>query len=80
MPAPDSSWIARLLEMQHGTNGLRELKIKVLPGPWLTLANPPNGFLTNVDQFDLLLQTMIKKGAEKHGHVEQDISLRRSNP
>ena len=74
MPAPNALWIARLLEMQYGTNGLRELKINVLPGPWITLANPPDGFFANVARFDSLLQNMIKKGAEKYRHTNQDIT------
>ncbi len=74
MPTPNAPWIARLLELQHGKNGLREIKIKVLPGPWMALANPPDGFLANVARFDSLLQTMVKKGAENHGHIKQDIA------
>lgn len=74
MPAPNAPWIERLLEMQYGTSGLRELKINVLPGPWMNLTNPPDGFLANAARLDSLLQSMIKKGAENYGHRKQDIT------
>ena len=75
IPAPDAPWIARLLEMQYGTNGLREFKIKVLPGPfWMVAANPPDGYLASVARLDSLLQSMIKKGAENHRNIEQGFS------
>ena len=74
MPAPNAAWIVRLLELQCGTNGLRDLKINVLPGPWMSLVNAPDGFLTNIAQFDSLLQSMIKKGAENYSHIKQDIT------
>ena len=74
MPAPNAPWVAQLLEMQHGKKGLRELKIKVLPGPWMTFANPPDDFLANVARFDSLLQAMIKKGAENGKYIKQDIT------
>ena len=74
VPAPNAPWIVRLLELQCGTNGLRDLKINVLPGPWMSLTNPPDGFLANIAQFDSLLRNMIKEGAEKYSHVKQDIT------
>ena len=73
MPAPNAPWIDRLLEMQYGTSGLRELKINVLPGPWMNLTNPPDGFLANAARLDSLLQSMIKKGSENYGHRKQEI-------
>ena len=74
VPAPNAPWIVRLLELQCGTNGLRDLKINVLPGPWMSLTNAPDGFLANIAQFDSLLQSMIKKGAENYSHIKQDIT------
>lgn len=72
MPATNAPWIAHLLEMQHGTNGLREIKINVLPGPWMT-SNPPDSFLANAARLDSLLQNMIKKGAENYRNRKQDV-------
>ena len=72
--APNAPWIVRLLELQCGSNGLRDLKINVLPGPWMSLTNAPDGFLANIAQFDSLLQSMIKKGAENYSHIKQDIT------
>lgn len=64
MPAPDAPWIASLLEWQYGANGLREIKINILPVPCMT-ANPVR-YLANAPRLDSLLQSLIKKGAEKH--------------
>ena len=66
MPAHNAPWVARLLEMQYGTNGLRQLQINVLPGPLSTLADPSEAFLANVARFDSLLQDMVRKGAEDY--------------
>lgn len=74
IPTPNTPWAAQLLEMQHGANGLRELKINVLHGPWMAFTNPPDGFVANVARFDLMLQNMIRKGAKKNKHVAQDIT------
>ena len=74
MPASDAPWIARLLEMQHGPNGLRELKITVLPGPFMADVNPTAIYLATVARFDSLLQHMIKKGAETDKDIQQDIA------
>lgn len=74
MPAPNAPWIARLFEMQYGTNGLRELKITVLPSFWMSLTNPPADFLAFAAPLDSLLQSMIKKGAENYRHRKQDIT------
>ena len=74
MPASDAPWIAHLLEMQHGANGLRELKITVLPGPLMAYVDPTDNFLATVARFDSLLQHMIKKGAETDRHIQKDIA------
>ena len=74
MPACDAPWIAHLLEMQHGANGLRELKITVLPGPLMAYVDPTDNFLASVARFDSLLQHMIKKGAETDSHIQKDIA------
>lgn len=74
MPVPNAPWITTLLEMQSGTNGLRELKINVLPGPWVNLTNPPDGFLANAARWDSLLQSMIKKGAEDYRHRKKAVT------
>ena len=74
MPAPNASWIARLLELQYGTNGMREVKTKILPGPWMTSTNPPDGFYANAARLDSLLQNMIKQGAEKYNCRTQDLT------
>ena len=71
MPASDAPWVAHLLEMQHGANGLRELKITVLPGPLMAYFIPTDVFHATVARFDSLLQHMIKKGAE---HIQEDIA------
>ena len=68
MPASDDPWIAHLLEMQHGANGLRELKIRVVPGPLLGGMDYNPG--AEIARFDSLLQRMIKKGAETDGHIQ----------
>ena len=73
MPAPNAPWIVHLLEMQHGTNGLRELQIRVLPGFWTTLENPPDGVSAHVARLDLLLQNMVRKGAENYGRIKQHV-------
>ena len=73
MPAPNAPWIAHLLEMQYGANGLREIKFKILPGPLMTMANPPDSFVAEVARFDLLLQNMIKDGAEEYRRAQQDM-------
>ena len=75
MPASDAPWIVHLLEMQHGANGLRELKIRVLPGPLLAHVVPTDSFLATVARFDSLLQHMIEKGAETtNTHTQKDIA------
>lgn len=79
IPTRNTPWVDQLFEMQHGTNGLRELKINVLPGPWMAFTNPPDGFIANVARFDSLLQNMIRKGAKKNKHIKQDIALRHDN-
>ena len=66
MPTPNAPWIERLLDMQYGMNGLRELKINVLPKPWMTLMDPP----VDTARLDSMLQGMIKKGAENYMHRE----------
>lgn len=71
MPAPNTPWIARLLELQYGANGLRELKTNILPVPCMT-TNPANGFLANSARLDSLLKSMIRKGAENYRHENQD--------
>lgn len=53
---------------------MRELKINVLPGPWMAFTDPPDGFIANVARFDSLLQNMIRKGAKKNKHIMQDIA------
>ena len=73
IPAPNAPWITTLLDMQSGTNGLRELKINVLPGPWISSTNPPVGLLADAARLDSLLQSMIKKGVENYRHRKQDI-------
>ena len=74
MPASDAPWIFHLLEMQHGANGLRELNIRVLPGPLSAHADPTDTFLATVARFDSLLQHMVKKGAEANRHIQKDIA------
>lgn len=74
VPTRNTPWLAQLLEMQNGMNGLRELKINVLPGPWMAFTDPPDGFIANVARFDSLLQNMIRKGAKKNKHIMQDIA------
>lgn len=73
MPVPNAPWIAGLLEMQYGTNGLRDIKINVLPGPCMNLTNPADSFLANAARLDSLLQSMIGKGAENFRYRERDI-------
>ena len=74
MPASDAPWIAHLLEMQHGPNGLRELKITVLPGPFMADVDPTAIYLATIARFDSLLQLMIKKGAETDKDIQHDIA------
>lgn len=69
LPTLGDSWIVRLFQLQHGQNGLRDLKIRVYPGPdapWML----PNGARTanhqSVTQLDALLQEKIRNGMEKH--------------
>ena len=67
LPTLGDSWIVRLFQLQHGQNGLRDLKIRVYPGPdgpWML----PNGAANHpsVTQLDALLQEKIRKGTEKH--------------
>ena len=73
MPVPNAPWIAGLLEMQYGTNGLRDIRINVLPGPCMHLTNPADSFLANAARLDSLLQSMIEKGAENFRYRERDI-------
>ena len=72
MPAANAPWIARLLEMQYGANGLRELKINVLPRPLISSTIPPSDFIANAARLESLLQSMIQKGAEEHRQMAQD--------
>ena len=74
MPTPSAPWIAGLLEMQNGTNGLRKINTEILPGPRTTLTNPPDGFLANAARLDSMLQSMIKKGAENYRYRKQDVT------
>ena len=67
LPTLGDSWIVRLFQLQHGQNGLRDLKIRLFPGPdapWMLPngARPPN--LQSVTQLDALLQEKIRKGAK----------------
>ena len=69
LPTLGDSWIVRLFQLQHGQNGLRDLKIRLYPGqadgPWMPLPNgtrPPN--LQSVMQLDELLQEKIRKGTK----------------
>ena len=68
MPTPNAPWIERLLDLQYGINGLRELKVKVLPKPWMALMDPP----ADTARLNSMLQGMIKKGAENYVHRKQD--------
>lgn len=72
MPAPNDPWIARLLEMQSGANGLRELKIRILPVPCMT-SNPAINFLGNAARLNSLLKSMIEKGDETYRHENQNV-------
>ena len=69
LPTLGDSWVVRLFQLQHGQNGLRDLKIRLYPGqadgPWMPLPNgtrPPN--LQSVMQLDALLQEKIRKGTK----------------
>ena len=72
--ASDAPWIANLLEMQHGANGLRELKIRVVPGPLVARLDLDCSRLADAARFESLLQHMIKKGAETDRHTQKDIA------
>ncbi len=68
LPTLGDSWVVRLFQLQHGQNGLRDLKIRLYPGPdapWML----PNGARTanhqSVTQLDALLQEKIRKGTKK---------------
>ena len=68
LPTLGDSWVVRLFQLQHGQNGLRDLKIRLYPGPdapWML----PNATRTanhqSVAQLDALLQEKIRKGTEK---------------
>lgn len=58
--------------MQYGANGLRELKINVLPEPLMTQTILPDDYIANAARLDSLLQGMIKKGAEESRQIKQD--------
>ena len=69
LPTLGDSWIVRLLKLQHGDNGLRNLKIHVFTGPdapWTLPHGSRSANLTLVMQLDKLLQDEIRKGAEKN--------------
>lgn len=80
VPSTDDEWVSRLFRLQHGPNGLRELKIHViydrltgippLPGPgWIFPTAPPTGTLqapTQMERLEVNLQEMIRRGAESH--------------
>lgn len=72
--ASDAPWIAHLLAMQHGANGLRELKIRVVPGPLVAHLECLDGRDEDTVRFVSLLQHMIKKGAETDRHIQKDIA------
>ena len=69
LPTLGDSWIVRLFKLQHGDNGLRDLKIHVYPGPDAPWTLPPISRTANLQyvlQLDKLLQDEIRKGAEKN--------------
>jgi hypothetical protein len=69
LPNLGDPWIVRLFKLQHGDNGLRELKIHMYPRPdtpWTIPHGIRSTNLTLVMQLDKLLQDEIRKGAEKN--------------
>ena len=72
MPASNDPWIARLLEMQSGANGVRELTVKILPVPCMT-SHPAVIFLGNAARLNSLLKSVIEKGKETYRHENQDV-------
>jgi len=72
--AVDEPWIGPLFNLQHGANGLRDLKIHVFPvcggfyarQPGSPHNLQPHARSAQTDQLDTLLQDMIKKGVEEH--------------
>ena len=68
LPTLGDAWIVRLFQLQHGQNGLRDLKIQLYPGPdapWMLPngARPPTH--QSVTHLDALLQEKIRKGTKK---------------
>ena len=75
VPTPNTPWIERLLDLQYGINGLRELKVKVLPKPWMAMLDPPTDTARlNSMLLNSMLQGMIKKGVDNYMHREQEIT------
>ena len=78
LPTLSDAWIIRLFKLQHGQNGLRNLKIQIYAGP-----DPPwivtNGSVTvnrqSVLQLDAALQERIRKGAQMHLQSSQAESV-----
>ena len=69
LPTLGDSWIVRLFLLQHGQNGLRDLKIRLYAGPdapWMLPNGPRTATHQSVMQLDALLQEKIRKGTEKH--------------
>ena len=72
MPAPNDDFLVRMLEMQTGANGLRELKTNILPVPCMT-SNPAIRFLGHAAQLNSLLKSIIEKGEETYRLENQDV-------
>ena len=69
LPTLGDSWIVRLFLLQHGQNGLRDLKIRLYAGPdapWMLPNGPRMATHQSVTQLDALLQEKIRKGTEMH--------------
>ncbi len=80
VPSTEEEWVSRIFSLQHGPNGLRDLKIQViydrstgippLPGAgWIFPAAPLTGTPqapTDMERLELRLQEMVRKGAESH--------------
>ena len=74
MLASDAPWLAHFLKMRHGANGLRELKIRVVPGPLVAHLDNSESHLATIARFDSRLQHMIKKIAETDRHIQKDVA------
>ena len=76
LPTLGDSWIVRLFLLQHGQNGLRDLRIRLYAGPdppWMLPNGPRTATHQSVTQLDTLLQEKIRKGAEKHSSQSSQV-------